>query len=84
MVRPCPAPFVLDLTNDHADEIEMRAALDRPQIRGDLRRTPLQFDLVLQDPARLRRSGEQRPPGPIGSADMGQVAVIDSAVMRRP
>ena len=82
MVRPCPAPFVLDLTNDHADE--MRAALDRPQIRGDLRRTPLQFDLVLQDPAQLRLSGEQRPPGPIGSAGMGQVAVIDSAVMRRP
>jgi hypothetical protein len=82
MVRPCPAPFVLDLTNDHAGE--MRAALDRPQIWGDLRRTPLRFDLVLQDPARLRRSGEQRPPGPIGSADMGQVAVIDSAVMRRP
>jgi hypothetical protein len=56
-----------------------------PQVRRNLRRTPLLGELVLHDLAQLRLAGRHRPARPAQSfpgARVRQVAVVEAAVVR--
>lgn len=53
-----------------------------PEMRGDLRRTPLVLELVLDDLAQLWLPSQQqpaRPPRSLAGAGVGQVAIVETA-----
>jgi hypothetical protein len=72
-------------TADRAQMPARAVGVGLPEVRGDLRRTPLLLELVLHHLAQLRLPRQHRAPGPpqsFASVGMGQVAVIDAAVTR--